>query len=179
MTRPVRGVDVLIIACQAAMAVTGLAWVVHGQFAFAAVATVALVLSLIPSRCIAQPELRDAVRGVSAILLAAHIVLGMGFALYETSNVYDKVMHLIGFGAITVLLLLAADLYDRQRAQALPTGLIAYLALGGAISAGTAWELFEFSVDLTGWFIAQRGLEDTMLDLAADASSARNTWCVV
>ena len=40
------------------------------------------------------------------------------------------------------------------------------------MTAGTAWELFEFWVDLTGVFIAQRGLHDTMLDLAADTAGA-------
>ena len=36
----------------------------------------------------------------------------------------------------------------------------------------TVWELFEFTIDRTGLFYAQRGLIDTMLDLLADAGGA-------
>jgi hypothetical protein len=32
---------------------------------------------------------------------------------------------------------------------------------------GAMWELFEFAVDLTGVYVSQLGLADTMADIAA------------
>jgi hypothetical protein len=90
--------------------------------------------------------------------LAAHVVLGMAGGLYERSILYDKLVHLaVSFGGVR----LAA-------AAPAPRWLLAVAALG----LGALWELFEFAVDATGLVTAQRGLADTMGDLAADAAGA-------
>jgi len=164
--------DALVTGCQAGMAVTGIAWLLMGEYPEAVVAAVALALSVAPGRAIVNAPLRTATRSVTAVLLATHVVVGMGLGLYDSSILYDKVMHALGIGAITVVLLIATQHYCEQHRLELPLPLTACLVLCAAVTAGTAWELFEFSVDLTGVFIAQRGLHDTMLDLAADTAGA-------
>jgi hypothetical protein len=89
--------------------------------------------------------------------LAAHVVLGMAGGLYERSAVYDKVAHAaVCFGLVRVL----------------PRAGPRWLAPLAALGLGALWELFEFAADATGLVVAQRGLVDTMLDLAADAAGA-------
>lgn len=167
-----RGTNALVNGCRAVIAIVGLAWLWTGQLAFAGVAAASLALSVLPARLVAAPSLRDAVRAVVAVLLAAHVALGMGAGLYESSALYDKAMHALGCGAVAVLAIRAVELYDVRHDLELPTNLVVCLALCATVSVGTAWELFEFAVDATGAFTAQRGLADTMLDLLADTVGA-------
>ncbi|MCO4746095.1 MAG: hypothetical protein KC912_14965 [Proteobacteria bacterium] len=95
-----------------------------------------------------------------AWLVAAHILLGMGLGLYESSVIYDKVVHVLAFAW-------AARCLAQSRPSA-GVGLIALAALG----LGAGWEVFEFTADQGGWFVAQKGLDDTMLDLICDAFGA-------
>lgn len=167
-----RGVNRLVAACQAGMVLTGLAWLSAGRLTFASIAAVAVALCVVPRHLVTSPALREATRAVSAVLLGAHVMFGMGLGLYDSSGLYDKLMHALGIGAIAVLLILAIRDYCARQQLALPPSLMMWLVLCGAVSAGTAWELFEFSMDLTGLVTAQRGLHDTMLDLAADSVGA-------
>ena len=162
-------------ACRIAILLTGLHWIATGQYAVAGVAGAALVLSFLPGSLLQDPVMRDATSGVTAVLLAAHIVFGMLSGLYETSAVYDKAVHLVASAAIAGLLLLASRRWSEQRGLALPPEMAVMLVLAGTVTLGTLWELFEFTVDLTGAFVAQRGLEDTMLDLLADTVGAALT----
>lgn len=164
-----RSVNWLVAACQAGMVLTGLAWLSAGRLTFASIAAVAVALCVVSRHVVASPTLREAIRAVSAVLLGAHVILGMGLGLYDSSGLYDKLMHALGIGAIAVLLILAIRDYCERQRLALPPSLMMWLVLCGAVSTGTAWELFEFSMDLTGLVTAQRGLHDTMLDLAADS----------
>jgi hypothetical protein len=98
--------------------------------------------------------------------LAAHVVLGMAGGLYERSVLYDKVVHLAAsFGLARWI---AAHFAER-----VPRSLVMLAALG----LGALFELFEFAADTTGLVVAQRGLADTMLDLAADAAGAALGGC--
>lgn len=162
----------VVIVCQVAIGITGLQWLYHAANLQFVIAVVALALSFLPGRTIRDPLLKCAVSCVTAILLAAHIVFGMQLALYETSLFYDKAMHLIGSGAIAGLLMLAIHNYCSRNHIALPLWLFAALVFCGTLSAGTVWEMFEFAIDQTGMFYAQRGLQDTMVDLLADAGGA-------
>jgi hypothetical protein len=175
----------LVSACQAGMTMTGLAWLGTGQLTFAIIAAVAVVLSLVSHHVVTNLTLREPVRAVSAVLLGAHVILGMGLGLYDSSSLYDKLMHALGIAAIAVLLILAIRDYCERHRLALPPSLMMWLVLCGAVSAGTAWELFEFTMDLTGLVTSQRGLHDTMLDLAADSLGgaivviAFAVWCEI
>ena len=155
-----------------AMAVIAIIWSSARDALSVAVALVALLLTALPARVIRDPLLRDAAVSFTALLLAAHIVLGMHFQLYESSLVYDKAMHVIGSGLVAALLLIAVRSFCRRECIELPLTLFALLIFSGTLSAGTLWEIFEFAVDRTGYFVAQRGLRDTMIDLMADALGA-------
>lgn len=162
----------VVIMCQVAIGMTSLLWLHQTANLQFTIAVVALALTFLPGRTIREPLLRCAVSCVTAVLLAAHIVFGMQMALYETSLLYDKVMHLIGSGAIAGLLLLAIHGYCSRNHIKLPSWLFAALVFCGTLTAGTLWEIFEFAMDQTGMFYAQRGLQDTMIDLLADAGGA-------
>jgi hypothetical protein len=108
----------------------------------------------------------------SACALAAHVVLGMAGGLYERSALYDKAVHFaLGYGAARVA---AAALAREVAREGLRLGapLERWLPFLTAVTLGTAWELFEFALDSSGLVVAQRGLADTMLDLAAGAAGA-------
>lgn len=168
----------LAAVCRLAIIVAGAHWLAAGNALWAAVAAVALVLTFIPIIFISDLVLRDATRGVLASLLAAHVVFGMLGGLYETSAFYDKWTHLLGSGALAALGFVATRRAARGPASRLALPLRLLLVLTGTLSLGTLWELFEFSVDRTGFFTSQRGLVDTMLDLAADAAGASSVALV-
>ena len=106
----------------------------------------------------------------------------MAFGLYEHSAVYDKWIHLVAFGGIAAIVRQAIGRYCVRRGIAAPARFLHLVVLACALSLGTVWELFEFSIDRFGWFTAQRGLEDTMVDLVADlcgallALAAKGVW---
>jgi len=156
-------------ACQIAIGTTGMLWLYEGDALRFSVAFGALVLTICPRFVIRDLVIRDAASVITAVLLAAHVVFGMHGELYETSMFYDKAMHVLGSGAVAALLLLAVRRYCHRHLIDVPLVVIAVVVLGGTLSAGTLWELFEFAMDSTGLFHAQRGLHDTMLDLLADA----------
>lgn len=161
-----------IAVCRGAMFVAGAHWLIRGDLATAGVAVTALLLSFVPGWFLRDPPLRRATATVTALFLGAHIVFGMAAALYETSTTYDKWIHLAASMAIAGLIILASGRWSARSRIALPLALTVMLGLGGTVALGALWELFEFAVDLTGLFVAQRGLTDTMLDLAADTLGA-------
>jgi len=108
----------------------------------------------------------------TALALGAHVVLGMAGGLYERSVLYDKAVHLVaGFG-LARLAARALALHVEREGLAFGARLERWVPVLVALALGTLWELFEFCADRTGLVLAQRGLADTMLDLAADAAGA-------
>jgi hypothetical protein len=108
----------------------------------------------------------------SALALAAHVVLGMAGGLYERSTLYDKAVHLAASFGLARLAALALALHAEREGLAIGVRLERWVPVLAALALGTLWELFEFGADATGLVVAQRGLADTMLDLAADAAGA-------
>ncbi len=158
--------------CRLAIGLSTLIWLAAGDWLSAAVGSTALLLTAAPGALLRHSELREPSTVAAALLLAAHIVLGMQMNLYETSKLYDKAMHVIGSGAIAALLLVATREFCVRERIAVPRVLVAVIVFAGTLSAGTLWEVFEFAIDRTGLFFAQRGLIDTMIDLVADALGA-------
>ncbi len=165
----------VVIAMRLGIAVVALTWLLTGRPLWFAVGTVSVVLSLCFSAVVEDPALRAAISLCVTALLFAHIVFGMQAGLYETSAVYDKMMHLLGCSAIAGIVGWSASGYCKRRRVQLPTALLWALAVGIVISLGTLWEVFEFAIDRTGLFRTQKGLTDTMLDLIADALGALAT----
>ena len=108
----------------------------------------------------------------SALALGAHVVLGMAGGLYERSALYDKAVHLVASFGLARLAAGALALHVEREGLALGARLERWVPVLVAVALGTLWELFEFGADSTGLVVAQRGLADTMLDLAAAAAGA-------
>lgn len=160
----------VVVASRLAIAATCTHWLLDNARLELLVGVCALGLTWAPAAFLRDDILRAPTQSLVAFLLAAHIVLGMALGLYERSSVYDKWVHLVAFGAMTALILLAVTRYCTRHRLAPPFQFIQLFVLTCALSLGTFWELFEFSIDRTGWFTAQRGLHDTMLDLVANLS---------
>ncbi len=160
---------VIVLVCRTAISLCVLLWWNSGDVLQLGIGISALALTLLPGILIRDALLQDVAATVTALLIAAHIVFGMFGSLYETSYAYDKMMHVIGSSAIAGLLMLSVRRYCIHHSIDLPEILMGSLVVGGTLSAGALWEIFEFTIDRTGFFGAQRGLNDTMLDLIADA----------
>lgn len=161
-----------VILASLAIATTGLLWLLREDWASFWVALAALLLLRLPAQLIQDDRLRSLLSVVAAVLLSAHIMLGMQLGLYESSRLYDKAMHLLGSAAVASVLSVGLLSYCRQANLRLPPELWRWLVFAGTVCAGAFWEIFEFSVDQTGLFVAQKGLQDTMIDLIANALGA-------
>lgn len=102
------------------------------------------------------------------VSIACHVILGMNFDLYGALPYYDKAAHVIVTAGLVLLGLKLFEQYCLQRGLSVSRAAYCGIGLLLALSTGAAWEIFEFLVDQTGRFQAQRGLNDTMLDLIAD-----------
>ncbi len=141
-------------------------WIECGQTSFALVGlfcTATLILC--------QWRLGDSRPWLSlwlAIWFTSHLV-GMRYGLYTQSSMFDKAMHAIITGGFVVMWItwmrpaLAGSQLDPDRTG---WGLL-LLALLFTLATAALWEIFEFGIDQTGMFRAQRGLDDTMLDMIA------------
>ena len=162
----------IVLLCQGAMTGVVASWALNANWLSFAVGAVCLVLSAMPALCLRKGYMRGMMSLVMALLLAAHVLFGMFLGFYELSSMYDKFMHVIGSTAIAVIVYAALKAYCSQRSLTLPWTLRAAMVFSVTLSAGVFWEFFEFSVDRTGLFYAQRGLTDTMIDLVADGLGA-------
>jgi len=141
-------------------------WLCHGQFTQGAVGLVCTVLLGLCFRRFGatHPQLSLWL----AVWFTCHL-LGMSFDLYETSTSFDKAMHAFitsGFVMMWIDWIQPA----LARSQSDPFRRICsavLLALTFTLASAALWEIFEFTIDQTGLFVAQRSLEDTMLDMIA------------
>ena len=122
-------------------------WLASGEQLWATVCT---VLTYLPAVSVQDPVMRIATGLCLTVLLFAHIVFGMQSGLYETSSLYDKVIHALGCGAIAGLVIAAISQYCARKRLLLPRPLYLLLAIGIVVSLSTMWELFEFAIDRTG-----------------------------
>lgn len=103
-----------------------------------------------------------------AIWFTAHLV-GMRYGLYAQSSLFDKAMHGIitaGFVLMWITWIRPALAGSRLDPESSTWGL-PLLTLLFTLATAALWEIFEFAVDQTGMFRAQRGLDDTMYDMIA------------
>lgn len=130
---------------------------VQGQV-FMVVSTMSLASALMVLLWAGRRPDRQGVAHGWALLVSAHVLLGMGLGLYESSMLYDKLVHVAAFAWVA--------------ACVLPRTSSPVMTALAATGLGAGWELFEFMADQGGWFVAQKGLDDTMLDLLCDALGA-------
>lgn len=143
-------------------------WLATAEWAFAAVAGVSLVLTVMPWWRRMPRYLRD----VFACLAGVHVCLGMWLGLYEGTLGFDKALHLLVPATLTAIIAYELAVREPVLQSSRFQPLLALMAFSMGVCIGALWELFEFAMDATGLFTAQHGLEDTMLDLLADTLGA-------
>lgn len=148
-------------------------WLGRWPIAFVAVAT--LGLSLVPvivaeSLAITLP-LPFLI--ATSMFTIASVFLGEAFGFYERVWWWDLALHgssAIGFGLIGFLFVFM--LFEGDRFAAPPAALGA-LAFAVAITVGSIWEVFEYTMDLGfGTNMQKSGLNDVMTDLILNALGA-------
>ncbi|MEX3007117.1 hypothetical protein [Hoeflea sp. TYP-13] len=159
-------------AMQLVIIATSFGWLASGNLLWFAVGAVCTILTFVPAMCISDAAIRAATDLCVSALVFAHVFFGMHVGLYETSVVYDKLIHALGCGAIAVIVIAFVSRYCSHRRIDLPVPFLFLFVTGIVVSLGTLWEVFEFAVDRTGLFQSQKGLSDTMLDLMADVLGA-------
>ena len=107
------------------------------------------------------------------LFIGATLILGEVFGFYDRFWWWDIVMHAtssIGFGMTGFVLVFMMFQGDRYAA---PPVAVAFFAFCFAVFIGTAWEIFEYSMDqLFGFNMQKSGLPDTMGDLIVDMAGA-------
>jgi hypothetical protein len=156
-----------------ALALAGALW--RQQWLVAFTALVVLGLTFLP----ALIEHRLSVHLPVEFTLMTSLFLYASFGLGEVRGFYGRfwwwdillhgisalVMGLIGF-------LLVYIFYSTHRIRMTPL-YVALIAFGFAVTVGTLWEIFEFTMDwLWGTNMQKSGLVDTMTDLMMDAAGA-------
>ena len=105
----------------------------------------------------------------SAVFIYATIFLGEVHGFYDTFWWWDLLWHLYsatGLGLIGVALLLS--IMEKKGARSSPY-IFSLFIFCFAVTIGTIWEIFEFSMDSTfGLNMQKSGLRDTMSDLIID-----------
>jgi len=141
-------------------------WLCRGQFTQGAVG---LVCTLLLGWCFRRFGATHPLLSLwLAVWFTCHL-LGMSFDLYETSTSFDKAMHAIITSGFVMMWI---DWVQPALARSQPDPFrrlcsAVLLALTFTLASAALWEIFEFAIDQTGLFVAQRSLEDTMLDMIA------------
>ncbi len=150
------------LAGLSALTIAAIWWAVEQHFAALAVAMVAIFISLV--------AIQKTPRVFSLWLTGAlviHVVVGMAMDGYAW-RYFDVALHLGIVGWLTFLAMSGLRKRVKWRDLALPRPQLLAVGFLFALGVGAMWEMFEYLVDLTGAYQAQRGLTDTMIDLFAD-----------
>ena len=163
-----RAAEHLTTICRLGILSVCLSWLYSSNYLWFNVGALFFAFTLVPRIALPKSNLRVITDTSISFLCCTHIVLGMNLGFYESYQFYDKIMHAFGSALLTFLIITTVVQYCKHKKFTLPLFLHFFLVLGSSISLGTIWEMFEFTVDQTGLFNAQRGLQDTMLDLVAN-----------
>lgn len=112
---------------------------------------------------------RSTIRGLVFLTILIHLT-GNHRNLYDTSEVFDDLLHLFGCFAFTLYA------YNLLEKALIPYHFSPYLlfllVFSVGVSLGTLFEILEFGVDRMWGTDMQRGLIDTNLDLLFDTLGA-------
>ncbi|GAB4306734.1 MAG: hypothetical protein Kow0058_18980 [Roseovarius sp.] len=159
------------------LALAAVALVALAQFrlelAFVALATLLLSLAPLAAARWAQVHVPPSFIAVVVIFVGSTLFLGEVLDFYNRFWWWDVAMHgisAVGFGLIGFVLVFMMFQGDRYAA---PPVAVSFFAFCFALSIGTFWEIFEFTMDqLFGFNMQKSGLMDTMGDLIVDALGA-------
>jgi len=150
-------------------------WIECGQTSFAVVGLVCTTLLILSQWGFGQT--RPWLSLWLAIWFTAHL-LGMRYGLYAHSSLFDKAMHGVitaGFAVMWISWMRPALAGSRLDPGTAPWGLL-MLTILFTLATAALWEIFEFGMDQTGMFRAQKGLDDTMHDMIAALMSGCIAW---
>jgi hypothetical protein len=142
----------------------------HGEYLFCIAIIIAVVVSLVPS--IVQRNYRITLPFELDLLITLsiflHTFLGEGLEFYSRYWLWDNLLHLFGSGvsAILAFVIVYSMHYTRKVRLTLP--LIWFFTATFAMALGGMWEIMEFGVDTIFDKNAQKGLDDTMVDMIYD-----------
>ena len=147
----------------------------HGRWLDAFNGSVILMLTFAP----ALIERRLRVPLPVELTLITCVFLFASFVLGEISDFYEKIwwwdLALHGISALTIGLIgfLGIYVFYMTHKIEVAAGWIATITFAIAVSLGTIWEMFEFSMDwYFGFNMQKSGLVDTMTDLLINAVGA-------
>ncbi|MDA0679141.1 MAG: hypothetical protein O3A13_05135 [Proteobacteria bacterium] len=165
----------IAIALQISIFLVTVGAFVEAQWLVAFNGALVLILSFAPA--IIERRLR--VPLPVELTLITCVFLYASFALGEVRDFYEKIwwwdLALHGLSALTVGIIgfLSIYVFYMTRRIRVAAGWIATITFALAVSVGTIWEIFEFSMDwYFGFNMQKSGLTDTMTDLAINAAGA-------
>jgi hypothetical protein len=141
-----------------------------GDYLFALATVLAIVLSLVPSIVERNHQIHLPFELDLLITLALflHTFLGEVMMFYERVWLWDKALHVYGTAVISMLAFMIVYTLHYTRKLRLTIPFIGFFTITFALAVGSLWEMAEFAVDCLFEKSTQKGLSDTMLDLAYD-----------
>ncbi len=141
-----------------------------GDYLFAVMACIAVVLSLVPSVVERNKNIHLPFELDLLVTLAifSHTFLGEWLMFYERVRLWDKILHLFGTAVISITAFMTVYTLHYTRKIRLSVPLIGFFTVIFAIAIGALWEVTEFLVDILFGTTTQKGLRDTMWDLVYD-----------
>lgn len=101
-----------------------------------------------------------------SLVVLLHGLLSLGFDAYTRMPSLDIPMHFLGGVAIAFTFKGLLELAEASGDLRVPTGWVQFLLLVSFVtSAATSWEFVEYISDVFFSTGAQKGLEDTLLDM--------------
>lgn len=170
--QPLKAQSRVVLVLWGALLAAGIVALVLGLWPLAFVSAATLALSMVPAFLASRFSVTVPVPFLVAITLFAigSVLMGEAFGFYERVWWWDLALHgssAVGFGLIGFLFIFM--LFEGDRFAA-PPAAIAFLSFCLAITVGSIWEVFEYSMDRGfGLNMQKSGLDDTMEDLIANA----------
>lgn len=161
-----------ILAIWALLLIAGLVALGLARWSLAFVSFATLTLSLLPPLLAARWSLTLPLPVLifTTLFFFASIFLGEAFDFYERLWWWDLALHgssAMGFGLTGFLFVFM--LFEGDRFAAPPSA-IAFITFCVAMTVGSIWEVFEYTMDMTfGLNMQKSGLDDTMGDLIVNA----------
>ncbi len=170
--QPLRAQSRVVLVLWGALLAAGIFALFLGLWALAFVSVATLALSMAPAFLASRFSVTVPIPFLVAITLFAigSVLMGEAFGFYERFWWWDLALHgssAVGFGLIGFLFIFM--LFEGDRFAA-PPAAIAFLSFCLAITVGSIWEVFEYSMDRGfGLNMQKSGLDDTMEDLIVNA----------
>ena len=158
----------------AVLTATATFWAFEHHYPAFAVASAAIIISLL--------ALWRAPKALSLWLIGAlivHVVFGMALGGYNL-RYFDDTLHFAMVGSLTLLAIDPLLYRVCLNGAVLQPRHVLISAVFFSLGVGAAWELFEYSIDLTGAYRSQLGLPDTMKDILAGTAGGLSSslWLI-